>query len=236
MSDLLNGSFAPTTWKIGFVESPADVVAGAYENWKGALPGYSVAASAAPRDATLSDVLRFLEPLTGPISMKTVIVPTRGAWTAVFEGHVNGGDPDSTVGYLAEKIECRGLAVSAVPSAPAPGAGEARLGSVGFSLVGPEETDWLNRVRVVHVIEESTGRWKFVTDGEIQDFEETGAYDARRVVDRLDVGRLAEYCGRLMGIDPFLESSYVPERSELIAMSNPAVRFTKAKTYLELNR
>ena len=235
MNALLNDDFAPTTWKIAFVEAPANAVATAYKLWKGALPGYSVTTSSMLRDASLADSLTFLEPLTGPISMKTAIVPTSGAWTALFEGHVRGGDPETAVSYLADKLECRGLAVTAVPSAVTATTGGPQLGSIGFSLVGPEDTDWLNRVRTVQAFEQSAGRWKFVADGAIQDFEQADAYNARRVADRLDVARLADYCRQLMGIDPFLESSYRAEGSELIAMSNPAVHFTTVMKYSELN-
>ena len=81
-----------------------------------------------------------------------------------------------------------------------------RGASSSFTLYGPEQTDWLNVVRSVAAVQDN-GRWEWSESGAPQPFEDTAAYNRRRVRDRLTLDMTATYCGAL-GIQPFDESFF----------------------------
>jgi hypothetical protein len=180
---------------IGFVEARfADVVA-ADTRWRDSLGGYRGRLLSGP----LPELLDRLLPFTGPLTRYTW-VETAGGWTAYFDNFVLGSDTFGPVSYLAQQLGCRGVAVGCRE-------GTARRGaSASFSLYGPEPTEWLNVVRAVAAVQDN-GRWEWSASGTPQPFEDTAAYQRRRVRDRLTPDMLAAYCGAL-GIRPFDESFY----------------------------
>jgi hypothetical protein len=84
-----------------------------------------------------------------------------------------------------------------------------RGASTGFSLYGPEPTEWLNLVRAVSAVQDA-GRWEWTATGAVQPFEEAERYQQRRVRDRLTQDMLARYCAAF-GIRPFDEAFYGAE-------------------------
>ena len=155
-----------------------------------------------PIDLPLADALRHLEPLdTG--SQRVLFLSTKSRWTACFDNGVKGGNPSTVVGYLAEKVGCRGVACGAIPNtltktdAARPGT----WGAVKFTLFAPERREFLNIERSVSVINDVNG-WQFSNTGHVQSFEKVERYSARRVADRFTAEMLEEY-GRALGLELF---------------------------------
>jgi hypothetical protein len=147
----------------------------------------------------LPSLLDALLPLTGPL-LRYVWVQTAGTWTAYFDNSVLGSDTFGPVSYLAQQLGCRGFTIHCRHGTVKRGA------SAGFSLFGPEQTDWLNVVRSVDAVQDD-GRWEWSASGTPQPFEDIAAYKRRRVRDRLTPDTIAAYCGAL-DIRPFDDAFY----------------------------
>lgn len=98
-------------------------------------------------------------------------------------------------------LNCRGLEVGYTPDlSKSTRKDSIRMwGSTLFTLYGPTKTDWLNRIRHLHVSNDVDG-WTFDQGGEVQPFEEAEAYTKRRVQDRLTFEMLELYC-KALGIE-----------------------------------
>jgi hypothetical protein len=79
-------------------------------------------------------------------------------------------------------------------------------GAVKFALYGPNETDWLNRIRSIAIRNDVSG-WEFAAKGEVQPYEQTENYGRRNIVDRLTPEMLESYCAAL-GIELFNADFY----------------------------
>jgi hypothetical protein len=193
--NLLGGRYAPITDAIGFLEADFTRVVEADTRWRDTLTGFR----SRPINGPLPSLLESLLPLTGPL-LRHVWVQTTGHWTAYFDNFVNGSDPFGPVSYLAQQLGCRGVQIGCREGTTRRGAG------FSFSIYGPGQTDWLNVIRGVSAVQE-TERWEWRATGAVQPFEDTAAYQRRRVRDRLTPEMIARYCEAL-GIRPFDDSFY----------------------------
>ena len=204
MLSLLSDRFAPTTSNIGFLGAPLERAAEELVAWE---KEFSKKVKATPLQGGLEELLPHLEPLTEAVRPRELVVSTAGEWTAYFDCGALGTDATSAISYMCSRIGCHGLGVSCVPNTAGtqletPG----RYGGVTFELFAPHETRWGNTLRGISVTNEF-GKWHFVNFGQVQDFERTEAYSARRVRDRFTSEMLAEYCEAL-GIRLFDPSFY----------------------------
>jgi hypothetical protein len=106
-------------------------------------------------------------------------------------------------------LGCRGVHVSCVPdrSRLATAKDAIRIyGGVGFTLYGPQTTDWLNRIRHISLANDVSG-WEFVVEGEVQAFEQIERYKSRKVTERFTCEMLEQYCDAL-GIKLFQADFY----------------------------
>jgi hypothetical protein len=204
---LLDERYAPITSRFGFLRVPLREFAEAMLAWNRSLYGKS---RAEHLTGSLNETLPALQPLVMAVRPRQLLVATTGDWTAYFDCLANGTDPVSPIGYLSEQLKCHGLIVQSQPAVP-PGGPHlpARNGAVQFELLGPEPTEWLNSVRAISAISDG-GRWHFETGGQVQPFEDTERYRARRIRDRFTSGMLAEYCHAL-GVRPFDPDFYAPQ-------------------------
>lgn len=195
---------APVTSSIGFLRAPLGGVSDALYGWRSQIHG-RVERVRLP--GGLVDNVGRLEPLSVGAHPRALVVATGNPeWTALFDNGANGGDPDTTVGYLAEKILCQGLVVESIPGATTT-TGPRRYGAIQFEMFGPVRTDFLNYVRTVSVTQDGT-RWRFDQGGTVQDFEDLAAYRRRRVVDRFTLSMLIDYAAAL-GVHPFDPDFYL---------------------------
>ena len=93
-----------------------------------------------------------MEPLTNP-SDRYLLVETESNWTAVFANGLRVNDVATPTGYLPTVLNCRGLEVGYTPDlSKSKRRDSIRMwGSTLFTLYGPAQTDWLNRIRHLHV-------------------------------------------------------------------------------------
>lgn len=202
MKTLLDEQYAPVTSSIGFVEATLDEAARALHEWRAAL--YDNVRVARPAEE-FPESLRRLEPLLMGVRCRELLVPI-GKWTAYFDNLLTGTDASSTIGELAERLGCHGVAVTVAPGAPdLPG----RPATVRFELFGPVPTHFLNYVRTISVAFDGD-RWRFDANGVQQPFEEPDAYKESRIHRRFTPEMLERYC-RALGIEAFDASAYGPE-------------------------
>lgn len=126
---------------------------------------------------------------------------------------VQGGDQVTTVGYLARTLLCQGVVVASIPDSEGGGGVPERLGARQFEMFGPVATDFINYVRTISLVRDGS-RWRFDTAGTVQDFEDVGAYQRRKVVERFTPAMLTEYASAL-GLEPF-QADFYPGPSALV--------------------
>jgi hypothetical protein len=235
MQTLLNNELAPLTFSWGFLESPLEPVTSALTRWR---ESHSSSVSTQPVFGTLREALVRLQPLSIPPT-KELILSTKSSWTAYFDNGVQGGEPTTAVGYLAEALACRGVAVACIPQSAEKG--EARVkavyGAVMFDLFGPEQREFLNYERSVGIMNDG-GRWVFVNRGTPQPFEKLDNYHARRLRERFSSELLEQYCAA-MGIDLFDPEFYGPigvivSMLESLSKDAPKLSLPEARSRLGL--
>lgn len=212
---LLGDRFAPVTSCVGFVRAPLTEVAEELRQWRAEIHGD---AWSTRFDGGLATNLERLEPLTGGVRPRELVVATRADWTAVFDCGVQGGDQVTTVAVLARRIVAQGLVVVSIPDRRGGDGVPERYGARQFELFGPFENGFLNYVRTISVVRDG-GRWRFDANGTVQDFEDEAAYSHRRIVDRFTEEMLLDYASAV-GVEPF-DDGFYPGPTVLV--SNPAV-------------
>ena len=208
MKALLNNRFAPITFTWGFVEGPFAQFSEAFIQWQDQLDAkFGTRTERKNFRGPLSESLLALEPLTTPLD-RYLLTETRTGWTAIFANGLRTNDVHSPVSYLPTVLRCRGLEIACVPdrSDCADRDGLQIYGAVKFSLYGPNKTDWLNRIRSISVTND-VGGWEFVTQGEVQPYEQTENYRNGKMVERFTPEMLESYCAAL-GIDLFEPDFY----------------------------
>lgn len=222
---LLDDRLSPTTTRIGFLRLTLPQAAHGLAAWLRTLyPQVTVTEVS----GDLESLVHRLEPLVLGAAPKDLLLRTRGEWTAYLDNSALGTDPIGLIGYLSEELRCDGLAIDAQPHQP-----PRRNGGMQFELFGPERGEFLNTVRAVSVTADGN-KWRFVAFGEVQPFERTEAYAARRIRDRFTVDMLAEYCAAL-GIRPFDEDFY-DGSGVLVDSKMPLPRGIQTMTLTEARR
>jgi hypothetical protein len=235
MKQLLDGRFAPLTHAWGFLEAPLQLVGDALYKWTSANVSK---VTLEPFEASLGEALLRLEPLTIP-PRKQLLMQTVSPWTAYFDNGANGGDPATAVGYLAEYLKCRALAVACVPQTLLSERKDAKgtYGAVQFQLFAPVRREFLNYERSISVANDG-GRWVFNATGTVQPYEKTTNYEAPRIRNRFTPEMLEEYCAAL-GIRLFAPDFYGPgailiEVHDPLPPHHPELTLTEARVKLGL--
>lgn len=215
-STLCGDLFAPVTSAMGFLRAPLEVVVDGLVAWRRGVHG------SADREALSGGIranVAAIEPLTGGVRPRELVVSTEGGeWTALFDCGVQGGDPRTTVGYLARTLKVHGVAVVSIPDVRASGGRSVRYGARQFEMFGPIATGFLNHIRSISLVKDGE-RWSFDAHGTVQDFEEVEMYGRRRLADRFTSSMLVAYAGAL-GLRPF-EEDFFP--GPCVLVRNPAV-------------
>ena len=231
---LNDDAFAPVTSAIGFLNAPLSEVTLGLHAWRTELHG---SAWVEQLKGGLVDNVSKLEPLTAGVRPRELLVQTQNPeWSALFDCGLNGGDPVSSVGYLAENLQCFGVVVRSVPhtvGTEVPG----RSGARQLELFGPIKTEFMNYVRTISLIHDGS-RWRFDANGTVQSFEDVSAYTQRLVRKRFTEEMLENYCSAL-GLRPFSLSFY-PGPSTLVTNSSADVphqslSLLEAQTRLGIN-
>lgn len=239
MHSLLNNDFAPVTFRFGFIETSFLALCDAFTQWHKNLDEkfgllYEFNSFVAP----LASAFSTLEPLTTPLD-RYLLVETRSNWTAIFANGLRVNDVGSPVSYLPSVLKCRGLEVGYAPdlSHTDRKSGIRRRGHTLFALYGPEKTDWLNRIRYLHLWNDAEG-WEFSSGGGVQFFEEPEQYKNRQIKERFSPEMLERYC-KALGIDLNDEEFYGPRSCSVRitgrkAVGNLSMSIAEAKSTLDL--
>jgi hypothetical protein len=232
MLALVQDQFAPITSAVGFIEAPLEVVGLELQRWHRSLRNEAKIRGV---QGLLPEVLHELEPLMTTGSTRELLLETRSSWIAYFDNVAAGTDPMGPVSYLCGVIHCRGVIASYVPHTLTSEArdAEGRYGGVQFSLVGPEETDFLNFVRSIEVVNDG-GPWVFNASGSPQPFEEPERYTARRIRDRFTPEMLERYCAAL-GVRYF-EADYYGPNGLMVECLSPLPFGAEALTLAEAQK
>jgi hypothetical protein len=227
MKLLLDDEYAPITSQIGFLEVDPARAIDAYASWQQQIQAErGVKIERREVAGPLAKALESLLPLTTPERRRTLLVPTKSAWTAYFDNGNRGTDAFPPMSHLAQELKCRALKLSAVPDtkeARGNPHGIGRYGAIVFELYGPEKTDWLNFVRAVSLTNQGK-KWEFTEQGTPLPFEDTSAYKARKVKERFSFEALDRYA-KALGISPFDEGFYLPPerpKATLVEKVGPA--------------
>ena len=208
--------YAPVTSAMGFLRAPLEIVAEGLAVWRRNIHG---SVQMVPLTGGLFANVAMLEPLTMGVRPRELVVATGNPeWVALFDCGIQGGDPHTTVSYLARTLKTQGVVVVSIPDVPESVRRPGRYGARQFEMFAPIATDFLNYVRTVSVIQDGS-RWRFDANGIVQDFEDVEAYKRRTVVDRFSAKMLAEYAAAL-GLRPF-DLAFFPGPSVLVR--NPAI-------------
>ena len=208
---LWGDEFAPITSRMGFLRAPFDDVVDGLATWRRALHGV---AQVELLPGGLRDHVRTLEPLTSAVRPRELVVATANAeWTAIVDCGYPSGDPISRIGHLARTMLVQGLAVASVPSSPEAPGRPSRRACRQFEMFGPVDTDFLNYVRTISLVQYSKS-WRFDANGTVQDFEDVTAYENRRTAERFTAAMLVDYCAEL-GLKPF-DGDFYPGPSALV--------------------
>ncbi len=212
---LAGDRWAPVTSRIGFLRSPLEDVATALLAWRRSIHG---TADREDLSGGLSANVHRLEPLTAGVRPRELLVATRARdWTAVFDCGVQGGDQVTTVGYLARTIPTNGVCVTSIPDRRGTAERPDRYGARQLEIFSPLATDFINYTRTISLVRNGT-RWRFDANGTVQDFEDTSAYQARKIADRFNPQMLHDYTAAL-DLHPW-DLDFYPGPSVLI--TNPA--------------
>ena len=231
---LLDDRLAPLTSQLGFVQAPVDVVTQALIDWQQSVHGPDGArfTSTGVSAGDLEQLLGTLLPLTTREVRRFLLLPTAApGWTAYFDNGAGGSSAFPHLVALARLAGLRGVRAAVVPDT-ASGRGSTpggRYGATVFEVYGDSKAHLAGVERSVELIDDG-GRWRFSQDGPPLPFEDLDAYQARRVKDRFPPALLERYLGEL-GLRPFEESFYAPDRSGvLIEKHGPPVVGSRSLT------
>ncbi len=109
------------------------------------------------------------------------------------------------MGGMARRLACEAVLVHLVPECT-PSNPKHPNGGRSILLMADHQTDWLNYARGVAVGQDGA-RWRFEQQGEPLPFEDTSAYQRRRVKDRFTEQMLLDFAAHL-GLFPMDEDFY----------------------------
>lgn len=182
---------APITWSVGFLNLPCEEAGDALASWRrrNLEPGEELTVTAL--DLGWPEAASRLAPLTTIRYPRELVVQTADpAWSAYLTCSANGTDAVSAMSYLAGAEKVHALSIACIQDQSRSGG---PWGAVQFELYGPIETDFMNYVRTIGVVNDE-GRWRFDTGGTPQAFEEPEQYTARLVRNRFTPEMLDRYC------------------------------------------
>ncbi len=189
MTVLLGGTACPLGVSVQFIEATVDEVVAA-------LPAtWAATATGAPLPQSLDALL----PLEAPWTR--LLVASTGAWTALLNNFVSGGDSSAPGPAIARSL---GRRLVVAVHAPRHGPGHA---STQLEVFGPDGEPPLMYVRSLSATA-TDGRWEWYESGTPLSFEDTDRYTARLKRDRFDRPMLLRYLGEL-GV-PVSDDSYGP--------------------------
>jgi hypothetical protein len=232
LRDIFDGRFGPTTWGIGFVEAPLrKVVDASVAGWSPHMGNLEVAWKDS-RD--LETILQSLPPLSG--RSRWAFIETTSPWTAYFDNSSFTPEANTACMAAVQWLKTRAVGAVDLPQASKDGPGYT-YGAVQFMLFTSKWGEFGHNLRSVIAMNDG-GRWRFDALGEVQPFEETEAYKAKRIRDRFTPEMLVRYC-KALGIDLANPDFYrgraaIVTRQDWIDKGCPGLTLNEARAKLGL--
>lgn len=196
---LCKGALAPLAMAWGFIGSSVSNVAEALVR-KAAVVGTKPMRQSLR--TTLCGALPMLEPV-GPTSSAFLLLGHR-SWTACFDNHVAGGQPELVVPLICEELGVRGLVVASIPERAGPARARS-FGQIRFELYHGMEC-----VRALALTNDGQ-KWARDEVGVKQACEgDLSLSDWVSATGELDDGPLETLCAEI-GIALFDERAYGPD-------------------------
>jgi hypothetical protein len=164
-------------------------------------------------EGDLEAVLKSLIPLSKGMSSKKLLIPTIGEWVCYLD-NVRRGTDSSAIRYLARRLSCRTVWVVARPHTYKKEGKiwSGRQGALILEVFSPEDTDWLNLIRSIRLVNDA-GKWEFELTGDPLPYEMVENYKARKKTDHFTFEIMCNYLEE-MAIRPFDESFYLPAEKD----------------------
>lgn len=205
---LFDDELAPLTSHLCFIEADFESVVDEYLRWMSPILRRSHLRRKVLNENFRDTLLRLL-PITVPVDVRNLFIPTKSKWTAFFDNGLQGTDR-SPVSVLAKRLCCRGIYSTAVPHTfPSRITRETRgrFGATIMEIFGQDG----EYVRAINCANDG-GKWVFEESGEPYEFEDLELYKARRIRDRFTPEILERYL-KNFGIDVFNEDFYLESGS-----------------------
>ena len=179
---VFGGGLWPLGWHVGYVEADWSDAVEEFASW---MKRIRRRVGIRKLDSPILEQLETLAPLEAPWT-RELLVETTSGWTAHFSNFTLGGDSWPRVSYLGKQLGVRWVMATHIPI------GQYSLPATQLWLGGPSG-DGLGFVRTITAGIFDDGHWEFAARGEVQPWEETDAYLASRVRDRLTRELLLRY-------------------------------------------
>lgn len=213
---LFNNHYYPIDGQSMFVKIDLETLKDFYLSWdKKIYLELGIKTEIFDLNDSLANCFEKLLPLTSVQITRHILIPCSNGWIAVFNNSRRGTDT-AAAGYLAESLKTFAVTVATTPdfngrfqNEPLPHAG-----TLDFTLFGSNQTDFLNRIRSISLVNED-GNWSFNTAGHPLTFENETIYKAKKIRDRFNVDVLKTYLAE-MGIRAFEEDFYDTKSAALL--------------------
>jgi len=210
MQLLFNEKLYPITCEMGFIESDFFDVIKFYIKWQSKIfRQYGVKLIKRDVSGNLEYVLKSLLPLISILPNRFLFIPTKSRWIMFLDNSHQGTDAQSSMAYMARKMNCRSLRVVACSDTLVGNTGW--LGATILSMYGKDIPGQYNCIRSIGVInegDEKRDRWSFDQFGTPFDFEDVSYYKKKRKKDRFTFEMLRDYCMEF-DLRPFDEDFYL---------------------------
>jgi hypothetical protein len=185
---ILGGGHPPIGWTVGFLRAPfATVLRATLDWWRKLHP----AVDEIPISGPFPDALLALAPLQTPPTREIIARTAGDEWTANLVNNHLGGDSSSWCGHLSCVLGCDAVEAMHIPI------GQYSYPATTLTITSPRARPPLHTLRSVAAGKYDSGRWQFVEVGDVQAFEETERYAAKRIRDRFDRVMLLRYLAEM---------------------------------------
>ena len=183
MQLLFNEKLYPITCEMGFIESDFFDVIKFYIKWQSKIfRQYGVKLIKRDVSGNLEYVLKSLLPLISILPNRFLFIPTKSRWIMFLDNSHQGTDAQSSMAYMARKMNCRSLRVVACSDTLVGNTGW--LGATILSMYGKDIPGQYNCIRSIGVInegDEKRDRWSFDQFGTPFDFEDVKSKISKRL-------------------------------------------------------
>jgi hypothetical protein len=213
MHYLLNNQFAPITSSIGLIKAPLNQTKDTFLQWgKEILPQYGQPERESFLECDLSEAMKRLLPLVKGGINRRLLLALGEDWTAYFDNSWMGSDPAGFVAVMSKRLLTIGLNLTVRRNTLHSTYGNSR-GTYGSTMFEVFESSQSSRRSIVCA--NDGGRWVFEQFGEPYAFEDTSAYQNRKLSDRFRPEQLERYVNEF-GINPFSDESYTNEHNQAL--------------------